>query len=279
MAQLRGTEQNSSFLADAAWHPDLTREEFYKQYSVNLFGAKAAATMYQAFMTLEENQDYWMSGSPRGGLNTMGCCGVLAEVRLVHDYSLEKNPFDGPTSSAWKAYISRVPDGIQAVNGSIALLNRALERMQAAMPLVEPKGRHELAYLICRTEAYRDDMLAEITEHKALAAVDEAFRNRSTVSRKQFVANLEASLKLFEDACEQAKVATRKYAEIIDHPFDLETLYRLNAATMTGFDLIRQWMRKIANFHEGKEYAEHVPFERVFNGDIQILHVPLRPAQ
>src|SRR5262249_13611243 len=29
MAQLRGTEQNSSFLADAAWHPDLTREEFY----------------------------------------------------------------------------------------------------------------------------------------------------------------------------------------------------------------------------------------------------------
>jgi hypothetical protein len=42
---------------------------------------------------------------------------------------------------------------------------------------------------------------------------------------------------------------------------------------LAGFDLIRQWMRKIANSHEGKPYAEHVPFERIFNGDIQIVPI------
>ena len=38
MAQPRGTEANSNFLAAADWNPQLTREEFYKDYSERLFG-------------------------------------------------------------------------------------------------------------------------------------------------------------------------------------------------------------------------------------------------
>jgi hypothetical protein len=77
---------------------------------------------------------------------------------------------------------------------------------------------------------------------------------------------LEASPKLFDQACQQAQVATTQYAQIIDHPSDLETLYSLNVGTLMGFDLIRQWMQKIVNFNEGKPYTEHVPFERLFPG-------------
>lgn len=53
MAQPRGMEANSSFLAEADWGPQLTRQEFYKDYSVRLFGSGAAPEMYKAFMTLE----------------------------------------------------------------------------------------------------------------------------------------------------------------------------------------------------------------------------------
>jgi hypothetical protein len=78
------------------------------------------------------------------------------------------------------------------------------------------------------------------------------------------VAELEGSMKLFEAARKQAEIATTDFAEIIDYPSDLETLYNLNVGTLEGFDLIRRWMQKIVNFNAGRPYAEHVPFERLF---------------
>jgi hypothetical protein len=279
MAQPRGTEQNSSFLAEAAWDPNLTRDAFYKRYAERLFGAKAAPYMYQALMAMEENQDYWMSPQVEGRFHTMGCCGPLEQVRVMHEYSLQTNPFDGPTEPGWKRYVSRAPGSIEAAEASLPALHKAIESMRAAETRVEPQGKHELAYITCRTEAYRDSILAVVAETKALLAFDQAFARRSSVSYEQFVGDLNASLKLFEAAGMQAQAATAKYAEIVDHPSDLETLHRLNMGTVMGFDLNRQWARKIVNFHEGKPYGEHVPFERFFTADIQVAHMPLRPPQ
>ena len=279
MAQLRGTEQNSSYLAQAAWEPDLTREEFYKGFSERLFGANAAPDMYRALMTLEEEQDRWMDPDSHVPFETLGCCGAQEQVRVVRDYSSQKNPFDGPTEPGWKGFISMAPKSIAAGEAIIPSLKKALESMRAAEPRVEPHGKHELAYIICRTEAYRDGILAVVAEDKALLAFDQAFAKKDSVPYEQFVADLKASLKLFEAAHQQAQVATTKYAEIIDHPSDLEALYRLNTGTLLGFDLNRRWIENVVNFHAGKPYAEHVPFERLFVGDIQIMRPPLRPPQ
>jgi hypothetical protein len=270
MGQPRGTEANSSFLAEAAWHPQLTLEEFYKEYSARLFGAKAAPDMYQAYLTLEENQAYLAREAPGFGRGpsptTMTCCGALPEVSLVYKYSLQENPYDGPRDAGWTEFIIDSPQVNGIFEGSICLLDKALRSMGVAESKVEPRGKHELAYLINRTKAYRDDMRAEITEREALLSFDQAFRTRNAVPNEQFVADLEASLKLFEAAHQQAQIATTEYAEIIDYPSDLETLYNLNVGTLMGFDLIRQWMQKIVNFNEGKPYTEHVPFERLFPG-------------
>jgi hypothetical protein len=156
--------------------------------------------------------------------------------------------------------------------GAIPLLEKALANMHTAEATVEPQGKHELAYLLCRTEAYRRDMQAEITERQAFLAFDRAFRTRREVSVEQFVANLEASLRLFETALDEAKAATTKYAEIVDYPSDLETLYHLNAGTVMGFDLVREWMEKIVKFNEGKPYTGHVPLEHLFPGGVQFAH-------
>jgi hypothetical protein len=102
-------------------------------------------------------------------------------------------------------------------------------------------------------------------------AFDQAFRKKNTVSSDEFAADLDASLRSFTDASEKAKIATAKYAEIIDFPSDLENLYNLNVQAMLGYDLIRQWMQKIVNFQEGKPYTEHVPFERLIpQRDVQV---------
>jgi tetratricopeptide (TPR) repeat protein len=275
MVEPRGTEANSSFLAEADWNPQLTLQQFYQSYSERLFGSDAASEMYQAFLALEENQAYLDDQSPGYGSDqrptTISCCGIMSDVRLVHSYSQQPNPFDGPKDTAWTQFVIGAPQQIGMYEGAITRLEKALAHMTAAAPKVDPRGRQELAYLKNRTEAYRDTIRAVITQRRAILAFDQAFRKKNSVSQEKFAADLEASSKLFAEAAEEAKAATAKYAEIIDFPSDLENLYNLNVQAMLGYDLIRQWMEKIVNFSEGKPYTEHVPFERLTPlNDVQV---------
>jgi hypothetical protein len=264
--RVRGMEANSRFLAEAAWSPQLTAEEFYKNHSRRLFGEGAATEMYNAFMTLEENEA-WL-GYYNYDYSTMNCCGALEEVSQAYEYSRQDNPFDGPVGSGWQSFISKSPDVINRFEGSIRLLNKALGDMRAALPNVAPQGKYELGYMINRTESYRDYIQSLITIRRAYLDFDQAFRERTRVPHEQFIAELEKSLSEFDAANEQAQAATRHYAEIIDHPSDLGVLYHLNARAVLGFDLTRQWMRNIVNFYKSKPYLDHVPFERLFAPDL-----------
>lgn len=262
----RGTETNTRFLAEAAWSPMLTAEDFYRTYSQRLFGEQAAPAMYKAYMALEENEA-WL-GYNKYGYSTMNCCGSLEEVSRAYEYSRQDNPFDGPTGVPWQSFISGSPDVINRFEGSIRLLNQALDSMHAALPAVLPQGKYELGYMINRTESYRDYIQSLITIRKAYLDFDQTFRSRTQMSQEQFVASLDKSLSEFDLANQQVQAATRRYTEIIDHPSDLGVLYHLNARAVLGFDLTRQWMRNIVNFHKGKSYLDHVPFERLFSPDL-----------
>lgn len=112
-------------------------------------------------------------------------------------------------------------------------------------------------------------MQAEITERRAFLMFDDAFRARRELSHEDFIAKLENSIKLFGDAEDQAKAATEDYAQVVDYPSDLEALYNLNVAAVTGYDLIQQWMQQVVNFHEGKSYTQHVDFEKIFGNRIK----------
>src|SRR5439155_163165 len=63
-------------------------------------------------------------------------------------------------------------------------------------------------------------------------------------------------------------VLSRKYAEFMDHPSDLGVLYHLNARAILGFDLVCQAAQNIVNYHSGKPYLRHVPWERLFPPDL-----------
>jgi hypothetical protein len=268
MAQPRGTETNSSFLAEADWNPALTATEFYRNYSQRLFGADAATDMEEAFAILEKNKAYLALGQVLDYPNTMPCCSPLAVVRQAHTYSLQANPFDGPKGPDWESFISNAPTEIAMFDHSISLQQEALARMHVAEPKVAPQGKHELAYLTSRTESNVDARRAQILERKGFLMFDAAFRERNEVPYAKFVNDLEASLQPFVSADQAARAATTEYERIIDFPSDLEALYHLNVSTMLGFDLVHQWMQTIVNFHEGKPYAQHVPFERLYTGKV-----------
>lgn len=266
--RVRGTETNSSFLAQAAWDPKLSPEEFYKDYARRVFGEKAAPAMYRALTTLEENQTY-VGYNRYGYFHTMmNCCTSLPAVQVAHRYFLQPNAFDGPTVPEWKAIMNAAPDVIARFDGSIGYLNKALEAMRAGQPDVAPQGEYELRYMINRTESFRDYIQSLVMLFQAFQSWDHAFRIRGQVSQEEFVAALNHSLDGFAQANQQVQAATRKYAEVMDSPSDLGVLYHLNARGVLGFDLIYQTFRNIVYYHQGKDYLQHVPWERLFSPDL-----------
>jgi hypothetical protein len=266
--RVRGLEANAAFLTEAAWAPELTPEEFYKNYSRSIFGEFAAADMLKAFLVLEKNELHL--GYYNYGYTTMNCCGALPEVSIAYEYWQQANPFDGPTMANWDTYIAKSPDVINRFEGSIQLLNQSLDSMKAAQARVAPQGAAELRYMINRTESYRDLIQSLITMRKAQVSFAQSFQTRTKVPYAEFVKNLERDLGEFERAGREMRSATRKYAELIDHPSDLGVLYSMNARGIVGFDLVAGMIRNVVRFHQGKPYLEHVPFEKLYSTDVHI---------
>jgi hypothetical protein len=88
------------------------------------------------------------------------------------------------------------------------------------------------------------------------------------VSHEQFVAELTKAVEGFSQAHRQVQAATREYTEFMDNPSDLGVLYHLNARAVLGFELVLQTMQNILNYHTGKPYLQHVPWERLFSPDL-----------
>ena len=259
----RGTEVNSLFLAKAAWSPQLTPQDFYTWYATHAFGQAAAADMYRAFMKLEENQQYVGYGN-YDGYTTMFCCESKDGTEQIYRYYLQKNPFDGPNTPEWEKFIKKAPDFIARYEGSIHLLDEALENLRSALPKVQPQGKYELEYITNKTRSYRDYIQAVITFRKACLSFDRAFKERNQMPYEKFQAALEASLGTFELAGQQIQKATHEFAEFVDHPSDLGVLYELNVRGVLSFELSRQWIEDIVNFHKGKSYLKPVAFDRIY---------------
>ncbi len=270
--RVRGTETNSLFLAEAGWQPELTPQEFYKDYSRRLFGEAAAPEMYKAFMTLEKNQTYL--GYNKYSTATLNCCGPMPEVRMAYQYSQQPDPYDGPTFAGWKNFIIDSPDVINRFEGSMQLLNEALQQMQDALPKTAPRGRYELRYMINRTQSYRDFMQSLVTIRKAYLLFDRAFQEKPKLSHQEFVGELEKSLSGFMAAKAQAEAATREYAEMMDSPSDLGVLYHMNARGILAMSLVCETMQNVVNFQEGKPYLKHVPWDTRLKADVRAVVVP-----
>jgi len=223
--------------------------------------------MYRAFMALEDNQEfvgynlYWYL------YTMMNCCSSLPEVHMGHRFFTQPDAFDGPTIPDWKGFIVELPDTIARFEGSIGYLNKALDAMRAAQHEVAPQGEYELHYMINRTQSYRDYIAALVTMRQGYLALDKAFKDRNKVSHEEFVTELTGASDQFNEASKQVQAATREYAEFMDNPSDLGVLYHLNARAVLGFDLICKAMQNILNYHMGKPYLQHVPWERLFSPD------------
>lgn len=270
----RGTEFNSSFLARAAWEPHLTPEQYYRYCAEHMFGREAAQDMYEAFMKLEENQAYLGYYGFEGGFGILPCCGSVWEVNATYQFARQKNPYSGPSAGSWKRLMAESQTAIARREGSARLLQEAAGHLQAALPKAPAYSQSELKYLINRTEAFRDCLVAMNHVRRGMTSFDRAFQSKDQSGHQAFTAQLEQSLATVQEGVEQMKQATRKYSEIVDHASDLAVLYHLNVRLVFGTDLVNQFLQDVANYHLGKPYMRKVPFERLYNQRLETESEP-----
>lgn len=257
----RGQEHNEKFLADAAWKPKMTPEEFYRDYVKRIFGDAAAPDLYRAYQILEKNEGE-LGGTQQGNF---GCCGPISEISILNSYAGQANPYDGPTFQGWPGFLEGSRAKILYFRRSVELLHQAADIFAQAQGAVSESGRSELAYLRNKTEAYAMHLEALIEIRQAYMELDAAFRARNAGRREEFIERLDRSLEMFRKAHRMARAMGAKFAEIIDDPSDLGVLYRINIFMVHGFDIVEKFMENVVNFHHGKPYLNPVPFEKVFS--------------
>ncbi|MEN6601847.1 MAG: hypothetical protein ABFD86_05475, partial [Bryobacteraceae bacterium] len=257
----RGQEHNEKFLADAAWKPKMTPEEFYRDYVKRIFGEQAAPEIFRAYQILEKNEEE-MGWTQQGNF---GCCGPISEIGIVKSYSEQGNPYDGPTFSGWPGFLESSRAKILYYRRSVELLRQAAEIFARAQGAVSEGGRTELAYLRNKTEAYAMHLEGLIRIREAYMEFDEAFKARNADRNAEFMERLDRSMEMFRGASHGSRAMGTKFAEVIDDPSDLGVLYRINIFLVYGFDIVEKFMENIVNFHHGKPYLNPVPFEKVFS--------------
>jgi hypothetical protein len=263
--RFRGEDHLAKYLADGAWSPHLTPDQFYHDYARRIFGQGAGQPMFQAFMALEDKEAY-------GGYHAwkpmdMACCGPPIELSVAEEYAQQPNPYDGPTLQGWKALMKAIPHRIEVFTGEFQLEEKALAYMKMAEAIAAPGSLKELQYLENKTQAYSQMLRMFIQLDQAYADFDQAFQLDPRTQREEFLKRLDASLPEFQDAQMLARASARTFAEVVDNVSDLGVLWRLNTYGVAGTELIGQFMMNISNYHHGKPYLNRVEWQRVSHSE------------
>jgi hypothetical protein len=264
--RFRGEEHLAKYMADGSWNAHLTPDQFYHQYARQIFGAQAEAAMFQAFMALEDMEGYkgYHSNKP-DHIRLMACCSPPDELKIAKQYAEQPNPYDGPAFRDWESFVKLVPEKVGLLSGELALERQALSFMKTAEATAAPGSLDELHYLENKTEAYAQMIEAFIQFDQACATYDSAFHLDRSVQRQEFVAQLDESLRQFQQAKITARYSAETWSKIVDNVSDLGVLWRLNTFVVMGMDLVSQFIQNIDNYHHGKFYLNQVAWERVFS--------------
>jgi hypothetical protein len=264
--RFRGEEQLAKYMADGAWNPHLTPDQFYHDWARHIFGQQAEGAMVQAFMSLEDMEGYkgYHNNKP-DHLELMACCSPPEELKVAKEYSEQPNPYDGPAFKNWDAFVKLLPEKVALLSDEVALEKQALGFMKTAEATAAPGSLDELHYLENKTEAYSQMIEAFIQFDQACLTYNSAFQFDRRTQRQEFVARMDESLLQFDKARITGRSSAETWSKVVDNVSDLGVLWRLNTFVVSGMDVVAQFMQNIDNYHHGKFYLNAVPWDRVFS--------------
>jgi hypothetical protein len=279
--RFRGMEHNAKFIADGAWHSDLTPDGFYVDYATRVFGPAAMPSVIKAFRTLEEHE---RSLGWRGLFNFLNY-GDTNDIAIMRRFRSQERPFDGPTFENWTV-TNEVADAAQAADvdarrkllspwiqscenrqsryaGSIALLEKSAGYLETARPAVLPGSRGELEYLIFKAQTYQGHLKAIRLLLQGYVAYDRAFRSKLRAAKIDMLEEFDRCESLFRAARDQVRGTTEQMAAspFVKDESEKYILFRYNVRFLMPISEFCKFIRNVVNYHHGQPYWEKVDWD------------------
>jgi hypothetical protein len=273
--KLRGLEHNARFIAEGAWQPSLTPQQFYSDYAARLFGDSAAAGMSRAFLTLESNEKHlgW-----RGFGNFLNYAD-MPEILMMRLFRFQANPFEGPDAAIEKAtFHFHAPEHLNAKSGdslwvqahrykldlfagALTLLRRAEAEMDSERNTILPGALDEFDYLIRKTRNFAKHLEAVRYLLAGYLAYDEAFRLKQAGNSVDFRNALVEAEVQFQQARRRAEEAAAELVRLANDPSEKYILFRYNVRFLRPIEEFCRFVRNIVTFHHGGPYWDHVNWD------------------
>ena len=240
--RFRGGEQNSRFLAEAAWEKDLDCPTFYHRYCQRIFGAKAGEQVARAMLIMEDN-DKVLGWRNWGGQPAYG--GHSSETSAMARFGRDPKKLKGPPYPNVAAYVGQKA----RYEPVLQRLQKAQSLLSQARPNVQGNGQHELEYLASRLKVYEHLLHWIVETNTALIQCHQAFGYRDSDPTK-FLEVLRGMQTSVDRAYEAAMATGQEQARFVAHPSELAVLAFVNSGVIKHTRDFQQFVHQLVAFHE-----------------------------
>lgn len=272
--KLRGLEQNARFIAEGAWNPSLTPEQFYKKYVQRIFGPKALETMLRAYNLLELNEMFlglkaeFKNSHFFSGMANFFCYDDTHDIQMMRQFRRQICPFDGPDFEKWNIFRKEASPWVEECRyrydrfgEGLKNLEKALIYLKGARGMVLPGALEELEYLIFKTENYISHLETVRALLSGYIAYDAAFRAKRSGSSLEMLEQMDECEFLFNRARDLAHKTAEQMKANGDDLTEKFILFHHNVRFVIVLEEFCKFIRNVANFHHGQPYWEEVNWD------------------
>jgi hypothetical protein len=273
IGKIRGLEHNARYLTEGAWKSDLSAHEFYACYVRLTYGERAQEVMFHAYQLLDEHEMFLgiEVNTEESGymcLQGMGNFFNYIDSREIGWLKLYRNQKDEAIGMDWvkvwggqqqaEIHFQSLHYRRQRFTESIRKLDRILELLIQAKPLVSNSSIAELEYMIVKTEAFSlhlQTCCALLQGMLDYEAAYQAKRDRRLETMNQL---FDACLSSFVESHSLSVKTAEKSASHIDHPSEKHILFRYNVRNLLPIREFQTFIRNVVNTHQGSSILEPV---------------------
>jgi hypothetical protein len=221
-----GVEHNIKYLAEFVWNPTLTGSQFYADYSRNVYGQQAAATLsnfYYVNDSIEPSIPAATTGDYRDMNISEGWC------------TLQLSPYSADvTTGAWSTIVSECQTLITKQQALIARDQAFSATLKSLKPQLTQTGQYWLDLIINRL-----DFRALYVQ--ALIDINQSYITYNTTAKASGTTQAKASAcTVLNNALSQMYQAILKLAECARNNSDLGLIGQIN---ILDYDVLMQFIR------------------------------------
>jgi hypothetical protein len=236
----RGLEINTRYVAEGAWDPTITVQDFYKSYLSRVFGSKTAESLSEAYLLLDRELG-WASEFTiiNNRINKGIHHKIFKGYRYFHLFPLAQKSRQ-PLKDAEKIQSNSLLLKKKAEKGY-----RALKMIRPMLEEVPPGSREELQYVIYKVENFNTYMEVVALLAKAKATILHAYAVQKEGDIDAYKQQLQACKKIHDQADELARTCAQQMIPYCNDPTERYLLFRYNQNVIGSIEEDRAYLDQL----------------------------------